>query len=337
MYTKSTHPQEITLVILGNQRFTLRKKVFDSRDFILPSTRVGSQKHEPKSRKEKISARVRVPLSDRQIEINKVIFGEPNPFHHLSKAIDTSQLSLSIPQKGIEIKVEDFRNIAQEAMPEGEKIGVVLDTYTKKHYNRSYSDLVSDARNVVIARFKAAFSKNIDYDRMSREFQKDKDIFLHHPVWAPQSAIKEYKQLAKQGHVYSQYLAGVLLASCAGGYSVKCVDYLLMAYENKHPEALRVLAEFLNFKNDLYGAVQCALLSIHGGDGYSEKIVREVLGQANLHMVQTNNGMAPLSFVIIDNLRANGFDSILSEYFSEFNPDPQPEVRLAGFLIGGLS
>lgn len=336
MTTKSANLQEFTLTILGKNRPPIRQKVFDSKDFILPGTRVGAEKREPKTRKEKMDAWVQAPLSERQIEITEMM-GRPNPFHHLSKAIDTSQLTLSIPHKGIKIKVEDFREEALKAAPEGTKIGVAFDTYAKAQYDHSYSDLVSDARNKVIARFKAAFAENLDHDRMNDEYHKDKDIFLHHPVWAPESSIKEYKSLAKQGHVYSQYLAGVLLASSTGGYKAECVEYLLMAYENKQPEAMRVLAEFLNFKNDYYGAAQCALLSIDGGDDYSKEIVREVLGNASHQMMQTNHGIAPLSFVIIETLRANGFDAILREHFSEFNPDPQPEIRIAGFLKGGRS
>lgn len=333
MNTKPATLQEFTLTILGNNLPPIRQKVFDSKDFILPGTRVGAENREPKTRKEKMNAWVQAPLSERQIEITGMM-GEPNPFHHLAKAIDTSKLTLSIPHKGIKIKVEDFRNEALKAAPEGTKIGVIFDTYAKAQYGHSYSDLVSDARNKVIARFKAAFAENLDHDLMNDEYHKDKEIFLHHPVWTPESSIKEYKSLAKQGHVYSQYLAGVFLASSAGGYKTECVEYLLMAYGNKQPEAMRVLAEFLNFKNDYYGAVQCALLSIDGGDDYSKRIVREVLGNASHQMMQTNRGLAPLSFVIIETLRENGFDSILREHFSELNPDPHPEIRIAGFLKG---
>jgi len=336
MYTKSANPQELTLTILGKNRPPIRKKVFDSKNFILPSTRIGSENRGPKTRKEKMDVWVQAPLSERQIEIMEMM-GQPNPFHHLSKAIDNSQLTLSIPHKGIKIKVEDFREEALKSAPKGTKINAAFDTYAKAQYNHPYSDLVSAARNEVIARFKAAFAENLDHDRMNDEYHKDKDIFLHYPVWAPISSIKEYKSLAKQGHVYSQYLAGVLLASSAGGYKAECVEYLLMAYENKQPEAMRVLAEFLNFKNDYYGAMQCALLSINGGDDYSKNILREVLGNAAHQVMQTNRGVTPLSTVIIETLRSDGFDSILREHFSELNPDPHPEIRIANFLKGGWS
>lgn len=337
MTTSSSHPQEFTLTILGKNRHQIRRKIFDSKDFILPNTRIGAVKCEPKTRKEKMTAWVKTPLTESQIEVERIMMGQQNPFHHLINAVDTSLLTLSIPHKGIKIKVEDFRNEARLAAPEETGLNKIYDTYAKAQYNHSYSDLVRDARNKVIARFKAAFAKNLDHDPMNDEYHKDKAIFIHYPVWAPASSINEYKSLAKQGHVYSQYLAGLLLASSSGGYNAACVEYLLMAYENKHPEAMRVLAEFLNFKNDHYGAVQCALLSINGGDDYSKKIVREVLGKTSHQMMQTNHGIAPLSFIIIETLRANGFDSILREHFSEFNSEPQPEIGIADFFKGGRS
>ncbi|ELF6203538.1 hypothetical protein RNI54_000284 [Pseudomonas putida] len=336
MNTKSANLQEFTLTILGKDRTPIRQKVFDSNDFILPGTRVGRDNREPKSRKDKMDAWARAPLSEGDIEITALMH-QPNPFDHLVKAIDTSQLTLSIPHKGIKVKVKDLREAALKAAPEGTKIGVAFDTYAKEQYGHSYSDLVNDARNRVIARFKTAFAENLDHHQMNDEYRKDKDIFLHLPVWTTQGAIKEYKSLAKKGHVYSQYLAGLFLASNAGGYKVECIEYLLMAYENKQPEAMRVLAEFLHFKEDYYGAAQCALLSIDGGDDYSEKIFRDVLGNATYSMMQTTHGLAPLSYVIMQHLRANGFDSILREHFSEFNPDPQPQMRIPGFLKGGRS
>ncbi|MCS4316805.1 hypothetical protein M2407_001104 [Serratia sp. BIGb0234] len=336
MNTKAASLQEITLTVLGENHPPIRQKVFDSKDFILPSSRVGVDSREPKTRKEKMSAWANTPLSERGIELTRLM-DQQNPFHHLVKAIDTSQLTLSIPNKDIKVKVKDLREAALKAVPEGTKIGVAFETYAKEQYGHSYSDLVSDARNKVIARFKAAFAENLDYDPMSDEYHTDKEIFLHPPVWTPENSIEEYKSLAKQGHVYSQYLAGVFLASNAGGYKVECVEYLLMAYENKQPEAMRVLAEFLHFKSDYYGAVQCALLSIDGGDDYSKKIVREVLGNTSDRIVRISHGVAPLSYVIIENLRVNGFGSILKEHFSEFNPDPPPVMQIPGFNLGGRS
>lgn len=331
MNAKSEKPKEFTLTILGKDRPSIRQKVFDSKDFILPGSRVGADRREPKSRKDKMLAWVRTPLSERDIEIIGMM-RKPNPFHHLVKAIDTSQLTLSIPGKDIKIKVEDFRKEALEASPEGTKIGVAFDSYAKAQYGHSYSDLVDDARKKVITRFNAAFAENLDHDQMNDEYRNDRAIFFHLPVWAPESSIKEYKSLAKQGHVYSQYLAGLLLASSAGGHKAECVDYLLMAYENKHPEAMRVLAEFLHFKNDHYGAMQCALLSVDGGDDYSKKIVSKVLDDCMTQFMQTNHGLVVRSFVIIEDLRKNGFDSILKEHFSSFNSGSRAEPRIPGFM-----
>ncbi|MFD3249108.1 SEL1-like repeat protein [Rahnella aquatilis] len=332
--TKSASPQKFTLTILGKNYHPITHRVFDSNDFILPKTRVGTDSHKPKSRKEKMASWDGAPLSDGEIEIYGLMH-RSNPFHHLAKAIDTSRLTLSIPVKGIKLKVKDLREEATKAAPVGTKINAAFETYAKEKYGHSYTGLIKDARSGVIARFKAVFAENLDYHPMSDEYNTDKEIFLHPPVWAPESSIKEYKSLAKQGHVYSQYLAGLFLASSAGGYKDECVEYLLMAYENKQPEAMRVLAEFLLFKKDNYGAAQCALLSIDGGDDYSKKIFREVLGITSDQMMQTNRGLVPLSHVIIVNLRVHGFNSILNEHFSEFNPEPHPVMRTPGFTQGG--
>lgn len=327
MNTKSSSLQEFTLTILGKDCQPIRQKVFDSKDFILPSARVGADNHAPKTRKEKIGAWTITPLSEGDIT-TLARMRRKNPFHHLAKAIDTSLLTLSIPDTDIKVTVKDLREAALKVAPEGAKINVVFETYTKEQYGHSYSDLISNARNRVIARFKAAFAENLDYHPMNDEYHTDEKIFLHKPVWTSNDSIKEYKSLAKQGHVYSQYLAGVFLASNAGGYKVECVEYLLMAYENKHPEAMRVLAEFLHFKKDYYGAAQCALLSIDGGDDYSKEIFREVLGNASVLFIQMSHGVAPLSYGIMETLRANGFDSILKEHFSEFNSAPQPVMHI---------
>lgn len=336
MEIKTASLKEFTLVILGKERPALRQKVFDNKDFILPGTLIGplADRRPPKSRKEKMQAWARSPITDRQIEISTKFMRQKNPFHHLAKAIDTSKLTLSIPSRNLKISVVDFRSEASKAYP---KMGInkAYDAHAKAQYGHSYSDLVSAARDKVIDRFKAAFAENLDHHPMNDEYHKDKDVFSHHPVWTPESSIKEYKSLAKRGHVYSQYLAGLFLASNAGGYQVECVEYLLMAYENKQPEAMRVLAEFLHFKNDYYGAMQCALLSVDGGDDHSKKIVREVLDECVYKMMQTAQGIAPYSFVLLQLLRQNGFDSILREHFSDLSPDARPEIRISGFRMGG--
>ncbi|MDE4761124.1 hypothetical protein, partial [Klebsiella pneumoniae] len=79
----------------------------------------------------------------------------------------------------------------------------------------------------------------------------------------------------------------------------------------------------------------CALLSIDGGDDYSKEIFREVLGNASVLFIQMSHGVAPLSYGIMETLRANGFDSILKEHFSEFNSAPQPVMHIPGFNQGG--
>ena len=328
MRIKPESLKEITLVILGKERPPIRQKVFDNKDFILPGTLIGplADRRPPKIRKEKMLAWARSPITNGQLEISTRFMGQRNPFHHLAEAIDTSKLTLSVPGRNLKISVVDFRSEASRAYP---RMGInkAYDVHAKAQFGHSYSDLVSVARNKVINRFKSAFEQNLDEHPMSDEYRKDKDIFTHSPAWTSERSLKEYKSLAKKGHVYSQYLAGLFLASSAGGYKAECVEYLLMAYENKQPEAMRVLAEYLHFRNDYYGALQCALLSVDGGDDHSKNIVRKVLGECVYKMAQTTHGIAPYSFVLLQLLRQNGFDAMLREHFSDLDPGVRMEVR----------
>jgi hypothetical protein len=123
-------------------------------------------------------------------------------------------------------------------------------------------------------------------------------------VVATSQALEVYQGLAAQGHVYSQYLAGLLLATATGGYSAYCVSYLLDAHEHKHPEALKVLAEFLLGCEDYLGAMQCALLSLAGGHKGAARSLRKVTDTID------SSDRAGL----IGSLKGNGFSKLALLY-----------------------
>jgi hypothetical protein len=322
IHVPSSNQKRFTLTILGKERPPLHRKVFDSEDFIVPGTL--SARNRENTRETRMRSWAHTPLTDTEIGL----ITSRKTFHHLAKAIDTSKLTLSIPYQDFKISVKDFRAEAIKACP-GVGINKAFDTYAKAQYGHSYSDLINAARNKVITRFKAAFDKNmIEHPMNDINFSRErKNAFTHHPIWAPASAIKEYKALAKKGHVYSQYLAGLLLGSHVCDYSAECIDYLLMAYENKQPEAMRVLAEYLFFREDYYGAMQCALLSVDGGDSHSKKIVRNVLGTCSHKVLTGPHGVIHLSAAIMSYACQDGFETILRKHFGDLLPSDPMEVQ----------
>lgn len=317
MKTKRCKQKELSLTILGIDHH-IRRKVFDSKDFISSVTTNISSREQDKR------AWSRSPLTDMDIDL----FDASKAFHHLAKAIDTSLLSVTIPSSNQKIQLRALREDAKAAAP-GMQINAAFDVYTKSRYGESYSGLIERARTKVIDRFKAAFSENLYESPMNGVHLTghQAEIFSHNPVWAPEKAIKEYKSLAKQGHVYSQYLAGLLLASHVSGYSPACIRYLLMAYENKHPEAMRVLAEYLLYREDYLGALQCGLLSVDGGDDHSRKIVRRVLAVCTMRILNTDRGIVPFSSNLLHTILNSGLDYILKEHFRDLLPETRAEVQ----------
>lgn len=322
MNVPSSNLKDYTLTLLGKERPPLRRKVFDSADFIVPGTL--SARDLPNTRAVRMRAWAHTPLTEMEIGL----ITSPKTFHHLAKAIDTSRLTLAIPYQDLKIPVNEFRASASKAYP-GLGLNKAFDTYAKAQYGHSYSDLMSAARDKVITRFKVAFQENMVEHPMNEinSSRERKNAFLHQPIWAPASAIKEYKALAKKGHVYSQYLAGLILGSHVCNYSPECIDYLLMAYENKQPEAMRVLAEYLFFREDYYGAMQCALLSVDGGDLYSKKIVRNVLGTCAYKVMTGPQGIVHLSAAIMSYACQDGFEHILRKHFNDLFPSNTMEVQ----------
>lgn len=51
-------------------------------------------------------------------------------------------------------------------------------------------------------------------------------------------------------------------------------------------------------------------------------------------MMPSAHGYVPFSFVLLQFLRSNGFDTILGEHFSDLNPEVRPEVYIPGFRMG---
>lgn len=169
-----------------------------------------------------------------------------------------------------------------------------------EYFRVSYARLLGNHKASLIERFKAVFEENLPV--ASNSLCPKQEAFSHAPVVATSQALEVYQGLTAQGHVYSQYLAGLLLATATGGYSATCVSYLLDAHEHKHPEALKVLAEFLLGCDDYLGAMQCALLSFAGGH---KDAVRA------LHNVTSATGPA-VATEMIKVLDGRGFSKMLS-------------------------
>lgn len=266
--TKSAPANCYKVLLLGSE-YEVGLKVFNRLEFLEPGAKYQV------STREKPKHMTGFPLTS--ADIGPV--ASQQAFDESLKAFDNSQLRFELPGSQEIISTSELYSRAQLETPDPEGSHYrSYDLYSKRHFRVSYARLLDSHKASLIERFKAAFEQNKPADASGSLCPKQ-EAFSHAPVVATSQALEVYQGLAAQGHVYSQYLTGLLLATATGGYSATSIRYLLDAHEHKHPEALQVLAEFLIGCEDYLGAMQCALLSLGGGRRAANNVMQNMVGK----------------------------------------------------------
>ena len=263
--TKSAPANCYNVLLLGSE-YEVGLKVFNRLEFMEPAAKYQV------STRDKPNHMSGFPLTSADIGT----LASQKAFDETLKAFDNSQLRFELPGSQEIISTPELYARAQLETPDPEGSHYrTYDLYSKRHFRMSYARLLDTHKASLIEHFKAAFEENAPAD-VSSSLCPKQEAFSHAPVVSTPRSLEVYQGLAAQGHVYSQYLAGLLLATATGGYSSTCISYLLDAHEHKHPEALKVLAEFLLGCEDFLGAMQCALLSLAGGHKDSARALYNV-------------------------------------------------------------
>ncbi len=291
--------------IVRGAQIELPRKVFDAKGFIPPERSALAL-----VRKTAIRAWEPLPLCMAHIDTP----GKIDKARYVDQAadvVDVGKLRV-VTSDGRSMLIADVRDVAKQAAPEGLGLNASFDWYARTHFNKSYSDLVADARRAVIGRFMPAFRKCVPYE--IPEFAQWMESL--YAISADSETIAELKELAGQGHVYAQYLVGVILSSKGRGYDLECVDYLLMAYQNKQPEALTRLGWVLLRSGNYLGAIQCALISSDcGGDRTADRQIIEVARMnAQGQMSRSEHGVQPVWPFIQNTLMSSPYAPLLEKY-----------------------
>ena len=302
-------PQERYTLNILKETFALEvdRTVFDSMSFAAIPTNGESSLA---TRQERKSAQVQLPLTLLGLEIDSR--GE-RAFPEMCKVFESGKIRLD-RSNGEKMTVAKLREAAKYFRKPEQSLNQAFDSYAQEHFGRSYSDLIRNTKKAVITRFHVLFDNTVNLQPMEMTHDEHvamRENFTHYPIWTSPEFLNEYCELADQGHVYSQYLAGVLLATVAGGFSKQCVRYLIMAYENKVPDAMAVLAEFCFLERDYFGAVQCALLSAYGGHVDSERLIRKCYGLMGMKVYQAANGIVFGNQVLTQALHESGYGRVI--------------------------
>lgn len=265
-----------------------------------------------------------------------LLFKTEHSLNDISKAFENQEVILNerlLLIKG-SMTVEGMQKAAREAYP-GEKDSKAYDLYARKISGKPYRDLLAEAKNLLIERFRSAFEETeFEHVMVQSRYNfglHNRDTFNHPEVVCTPTALNTYKRLAKQGHLYSQYMAGLLLATSTGNYSTECVQYLLDAYQNEHPDAMDLLARFLLIHEDYLGAFQCALLSCESGKHGSRELLRKILGQTSHKMMTGAGGMMPASFFLINHCLTEDFKELVRKH-TDIEPYDPKNPPMPAFL-----
>jgi len=201
--------------------------------------------------------------------------------------------------------------------------------YTHERYGQPYTDLVKTLRDEVVTRYLAAFERVylVEPMRSWRNPGVARDIVQGLEIIAPPHVIQTMIDLARRGHVHSQYLAALLLCFDEQGLTKRSVELLIKAHHNCHPQALDSLARFLLSQREYLGAVQCGLIAMESKYGGARHTIERAL-QAIAPLVDTSRGGLMFGIdILLHDLDVTGYTNLAREHFREWFPHPEAAAR----------
>lgn len=244
-----------------------------------------------------------------------------------------------------DLTAEAFKKEARARFPEkaAESVNKAYDAFARERFRvQAWSPLLNSKMKKLLKRFDDNFMK---VNTIGGEYvmeMSDPYPFLRRHLSCDLEVIEEFKLLAKQGHVFSQYMAGLLLTTMAGDFSEEGVPYLLEAYQNCFPRAMDSLAEYLLYKEDYLGAIQCSLLSIDSLDD-STHTLQKILGHTSNLMIEAEDApvgsfmafssMMPLSHYILHFVLDETFKELAKKHFPEYYPSREEIDKAAIDMI----
>jgi len=302
-------PQERYTLSLINQAFNFEvlRTVFDSKEL---TVRPREGMRPPQTRLERKKSQISVPLYHDDFGLNQ---SGMERFDEICRIFDKGKIRLE-STSGKSITVNELRDASKSLDDPELSLCQAFEKQSKKQLGESYSILLKQAKERIIDRFKVAFQSIAPLHPMDMSFEESEAIrenFTHYPIWTPPEVLQELCDLADQGHAYSQYLSGVLLATVAGDYSTDCIGYLIAAYEQKLPDAMTVLAEYCFLRRDYFGATQCALLAIDGGYEGARQLIQKCIALSHTQIYQAPGGIRLGSQVLVASLHESGFEPVM--------------------------
>ncbi|MEG0590002.1 hypothetical protein, partial [Aurantimicrobium sp.] len=212
-----------------------------------------------------------------------------NDFELASQECNTLRLRVSIPSHPEVKTIEDLRAHALNvgtATSSARK----YDELSEKLLGLKHAQLVAKLRNQTAEKFRKIFDDVLLVDPR----EPGRRGFVYGTEVEADKHIKEaFYTLAEQGHVYSQFIGGLLATPFGKPLSAKSAELLVQAHINGFPMALAALGERLLAESYFFDALQCVIMALEGGYKDAGSILDDLHKNTFATLLETPQGLVP--------------------------------------------
>lgn len=250
-----------------------------------------------------------------------------NDFQLASQECDTLRLPVSTPSHP-EIKtIEDLRAHALNVGTASSKARK-YDELSEKLLGLKHAQLVAKLRDQVAEKFRKTFNGVLLVDPREPEHRG----FVYGTEVEAEKHIKEAMYtLAHQGHVYSQFIGGLLATPFGEPLSAKSAELLVQAHMNGFPIALAALGERLLAENYIFDSLQCAIMSLEGGYRDAGRLLDDLEKNTFATVLETPQGVVPFLPYLVEVELSEDMRNLLYKHKPAWVP-LSPEQKAEAFF-----
>lgn len=221
--------------------------------------------------------------------------------------------------------IGELKAEAIKAFPDVKSVCQHQNLFANTHFGRPYSVLLSNLKKHLIQRFETAFDSvlAIPVDNSSRT-RHERQILSGLECWADEATTAEMVDIANEGHVYANWVAGLLLTSERPLTDV-AVGHLLKAHDGKFPHALTNLAELLLVEGFFVDALEAALLALDAGAPLADLLIDRITEFTTGMVVIDGGPNRPLMYALVHEVISPDFHALAMKHRPQWRESTHAE------------
>lgn len=258
-----------------------------------------------------------------------------NDFELASQECNTLRLRVSIPSHPEVKTIEDLRAHALN-VGTASSSARKYDELSEKLLGLKHAQLVAKLRNQTAEKFRKIFDDVLLVDPR----EPGRRGFVYGTEVEADKHIKEaFYTLAEQGHVYSQFIGGLLATPFGKPLSAKSAELLVQAHINGFPMALAALGERLLAENYFFDSLQCIIMALEGGYKDAGCILDDLQKNTFATVLETPQGFVPFLPYLVEVELSDVMRNLLYKHKPEWvplTPEQQAEAFFARTMGKGV-